>query len=75
MARILRSPIDKTLPISLKIAGKDFIHFDSITVTRSISSFVDSFNIVINNPNGMYSRQIPAGARVDMYSQGVLFFR
>lgn len=63
-----------SFPISVKIDGKDFIHYKSLSISKDIKNFVDVFELQLNNPFGRYSTSIPVGCVVEVYYAGVLIF-
>jgi len=66
----------KTLPIPLEISlgGQLFEHYNSFTLTRSMSTFIDTFSIGCNNPGGRYSIRIPTGEIIKVKFNGVVVF-
>ena len=65
----------KEFPLVLTIDWKELLHYKGLSISRSTSSFVDSFSIEVNNPWWLYSTTIPVWWLVEVYYANVLFFR
>lgn len=62
-------------PIKVLIDGKEFIHYSSFEIRRSIDQFIDTINIDINNPSGRYSTSIPVWSVISIFFEWVELFR
>lgn len=72
---IKNSNIDKLDRLQVFINGQEFIHFSTLSVTRSVENFIDTFSMKMNNPFWRYSTTIAVGSAVSIVAAWVEIFR
>ena len=59
----------------IKINNREIKLLNSFSINKDLNNFVDTFNINIWNPWGIYSRTIPVWAYINVYYNNIEIFR